>query len=263
MVKNNSPWNPNLNTQNTWNPTQPLMSALADRGCHHFGWALGRFLQTLEIRMTTHLNLRRRAESKLTRIDFDEWTLLLENSSYRLVLRTHFARRLFGVLNSFTAIWNWKGSQNTYGRSVSQVVAGIERISELVSVHRPREITTIDRESWFFGNSALSEQTSVVQFHSARLDSRTGEWTMKQLFAFLQVVCAKVYSSFVQHRLRTEFPYADNLVGRRLDHSSDDPRKSNGVPTVGILWWGRRNCLRQAILVDMIRRVPWSVAKRP
>jgi hypothetical protein len=84
-------------------------------------------------------------------------------------------------------------------------------------------------------NSAPSRRTSVVQSYSPPLDSRTGEWTMKQLFAFLQVVCAKVYSSFVQHRLRTEFPCADNLVGRRLDHSSDDPRKSNGVPTVGIL----------------------------
>jgi hypothetical protein len=58
---------------------------------------------------------------------------------------------------------------------------------------------------------------------------------MKQLFAFLQGVCAKVYSGFVQHRLRTEFPCSDNLVERQVDHSSDDPRKNNGIPTVGVL----------------------------
>ena len=58
---------------------------------------------------------------------------------------------------------------------------------------------------------------------------------MKRLLAFLQVVCAKVYSGFVQHRLRTEFPCSDNLVERRIDHPSDDPRKSNGIPTVGVL----------------------------
>ena len=58
---------------------------------------------------------------------------------------------------------------------------------------------------------------------------------MKQLFTFLQGVCVKVYASFVQHRLQTEYPCSDNLVERRVDHSSDDPRKSNGIPTVGVL----------------------------
>ena len=58
---------------------------------------------------------------------------------------------------------------------------------------------------------------------------------MKRLLAFLKVVCGKVFSDFVQHRLRTEFPCADRLTQRRIDHQSDDPRSGNGVPMVGVL----------------------------
>lgn len=58
---------------------------------------------------------------------------------------------------------------------------------------------------------------------------------MKRLYAFLKAVCGQVFSSFVERRLSTEFPCADRLVQRRIDHQSDDPGSGNGVSIVGVL----------------------------
>ena len=59
---------------------------------------------------------------------------------------------------------------------------------------------------------------------------------MKRLIALVKAVCGKFFSAFVDSRLLAEFPGADELIHRRVDHHpSDDPRTGTGLPIVGVL----------------------------
>ena len=58
---------------------------------------------------------------------------------------------------------------------------------------------------------------------------------MKRLIALVKAVCGKLFSGFVESRLLAELPGADNLIQRRMEHPSDDPRTGAGPPMVGVL----------------------------
>ena len=56
---------------------------------------------------------------------------------------------------------------------------------------------------------------------------------MKRLITLVKAVCGKLLSSFVQSRLLSELPGADELLQRRTDHPSDGPRTGTRQPMVG------------------------------
>ena len=58
---------------------------------------------------------------------------------------------------------------------------------------------------------------------------------MKRFFALFKAVCGKIVDRFVQTRLMAELPGADELLRRRIDHPSDNPRSGGGPPIVGVL----------------------------
>ena len=58
---------------------------------------------------------------------------------------------------------------------------------------------------------------------------------MKRFFALFKAVCGKIVDGFVQTRLMAELPGADELLRRRIDHASDNPRSGGGPPIVGVL----------------------------
>ncbi len=58
---------------------------------------------------------------------------------------------------------------------------------------------------------------------------------MIRFFALLKAVCGKLLEGFVQTRLMAELPDANELILRRIDHPSDDPRSGIGPPMIGVL----------------------------
>ncbi len=56
---------------------------------------------------------------------------------------------------------------------------------------------------------------------------------MKRFPTLLKAVCGKLFAGFVQKRLLAEFPEADELIQRRNEHQSDDPRMSGGLRVIG------------------------------
>ena len=58
---------------------------------------------------------------------------------------------------------------------------------------------------------------------------------MRRFFALFKAVCGKLLEGFVQTRLMAELPRAEELIRRRIDHPSDDPRSGSSPPIVGVL----------------------------
>ena len=56
---------------------------------------------------------------------------------------------------------------------------------------------------------------------------------MKRLITLVKAVCGKLFSGFVERRFLSEFPGADELIQRRTDRPSDDPRTGTRQPMVG------------------------------
>ncbi len=56
---------------------------------------------------------------------------------------------------------------------------------------------------------------------------------MKRLISSIKAFCSKLFSNFVESRLISEYPAADELSQRRTDRPSDDPRADARQPMVG------------------------------
>ena len=57
---------------------------------------------------------------------------------------------------------------------------------------------------------------------------------MKRTIALAKAVCGKLCTGFVKSRLLAELQGTDELIYVQLDHPSDDPRTSGGLPGVGL-----------------------------
>ncbi len=57
---------------------------------------------------------------------------------------------------------------------------------------------------------------------------------MKWFLSLVKAVCGKIFDNFVRNRFLAELPSADELIQRRRDHHSDDPRADGGLPIIGV-----------------------------
>jgi hypothetical protein len=58
---------------------------------------------------------------------------------------------------------------------------------------------------------------------------------MNQFMTSVKAVCGKLFAGFLQSRLLAELPARDEILRKRTDHQSDDPRTGGGVPVLGVL----------------------------
>ena len=58
---------------------------------------------------------------------------------------------------------------------------------------------------------------------------------MNQFMTSVKAVCGKLFAGFLQRRLLAELPAGDELLRRRTDHQSDDPRMGGGATVIGVL----------------------------
>jgi len=58
---------------------------------------------------------------------------------------------------------------------------------------------------------------------------------MRRFLALAKTACVDLFASFVNSRLLAEMPGADELIQVRRDHPGEDPRRSDGLPVVGVL----------------------------